>query len=92
MMIHHSIKRSTTSDQTFTRPIEPACCQAWLLHCVVIPVIFGVKELREHQWNLRFQDLGVVAACFEKENRGVLVLGQFAGKDAAGRACANDDF
>jgi hypothetical protein len=54
--------------------------------------MFGVKELREHQWNLRFQDLGVVAACFEKENRGVLVLGQFAGKDAAGRACANDDF
>ena len=85
-MIHHSIKRSTTSDQTSTRP------QAWLLHCVVIPVIFGVEELREHQWNLRFQDLGVVAACFEKENRGVLVLGQFAGKDAAGRACANDDF
>jgi hypothetical protein len=54
--------------------------------------MFGVEELREHQWNLGFQDLGVVAACFEKENRGVLVLGQFAGKDAAGRAGTNDDF
>jgi len=49
-------------------------------------------ESGEHERDHAPEDVGVIAACFEDEDRGFGVLGEFAGQDAACCSCTHNYF
>ena len=54
--------------------------------------MLGVEERREHERDLALEDLDVVAACFEEQDRGFGVLGELAGQDGASGSGTHNHF